>query len=400
MATRRRGFGEGSIDKKNDKVYRIRYSIDGRRYCTAFDGTVEAAKAKLRALLKAGDDGEHVEPDKLTVSQWIDQWLDTGCPGRKRQRVGERSRERYSGLLNTHFRPAFGDKQLQRLTAQEIDRVYVDLEGRLAPRTARHAHVVFASCLGAAHRQGVIAHNPMTRVSVIPGADGARGDAIAEGLSTAELARLVAAFKVSSIYPIVALAAATGARRNELLALRWADLDVENKMLRIERALEETRRFGIRVKPPKTQRGIRTIDLDPSTVEMLLAQRERHQRIVAGVPDGADVDLSLVKLPRDSLMFPSGYGEDLLKPKNPREFSRQFAKRARALGFKTRFHDLRGIHATALLDDGVPVHSVAQRIGDSPSVLLRSYTKRTRTTKADERLASALGSVAAGIYGR
>jgi len=37
-------------------------------------------------------------------------------------------------------------------------------------------------------------------------------------------------------------------------------------------------------------------------------------------------------------------------------------------------HDLRGIHSTALLDAGIPVHTVAQRTGDDPATLLRSYT--------------------------
>jgi integrase len=44
-------------------------------------------------------------------------------------------------------------------------------------------------------------------------------------------------------------------RRNELLALRWTDLDEEKKTLRIERAWEQTDKFGLRLKPPKTSAG-------------------------------------------------------------------------------------------------------------------------------------------------
>jgi integrase len=67
-------------------------------------------------------------------------------------------------------------------------------------------------------------------------------DDIGEGLDEAQLAALVGGFKSSSLYPIVALAAATGARRNELLALRWTDLDTDKKALRIEWALEQTKK--------------------------------------------------------------------------------------------------------------------------------------------------------------
>ena len=143
------------------------------------------------------------------------------------------------------------------------------------------------------------------------------------------------------------------------MRLRWADVDLEKRTLLIEWALEQTKRYGIRRKRPKTERGLRTIDHDHdhATVAMLVAERERHQRIHAGIPDGAVVDLSLVRLPKGALIFPATpeTGEfDLAVPRNPRNFSKEFARRAEVLGFgSTRFHDLRGCHTTALLDAGV-----------------------------------------------
>jgi integrase len=189
----------------------------------------------------------------------------------------------------------------------------------------------------------------------------------------------------------VVLAAGTGMRRNELLALRWTDLDTEKKTLRIERAWEQTKKYGLRLKPPKTRRGLRTIGIDDALIALLLKEKERHQRIKASIPDGVVVDLSLMKLPASALMFPAvpetGEDFDFAKPRNPRNFSKEFARRAdwlrehaRKLSLpsfgKTRFHDLRGIHSTALLDAGIPVHTVAQRIGDDPAVLLRTGLER------------------------
>jgi integrase len=297
---------------------------------------------------------------------------------------------------------------------------------KIAPRTAHHVHTVFSASLATAHRKGMIAANPMARVEQVPNPtpkvfddegqvldDEQQVDDIGEGLDEAELARLIAGFEPSSLYPVVALAAATGARRNELLALRWTDLDAEKKTLRIRRAWEQTKKFGLRLKPPKTKRGLRTIDLDDATVAMLLKEMERHQRIAAGIPDSAvGVDLGLVRLPARALMFPAtpepGEDFDFTKPRNPRNFSKEFARRADLLrelargadqpSFgKTRFHDLRGIHATALLDAGIPVHTVAQRIGDDPAILLRNYAKRARTRKADESMATAIAAFSSGF---
>jgi integrase len=217
-----------------------------------------------------------------------------------------------------------------------------------------------------------------------------------------QLRTLVHGFKGSVLFPIVAVAAFTGARRGEILALRWQDFDPGAKTLRIERAVEETEEHGLQIKGPKTERGKRTIEIDDALVALLLAERERHLRIVAGVPDGATVDLSLVKLPPDALVLPCPPGRDepfsFTKLRSPKDVTDRFRSVATKLGFAgLRLHDLRGTHETLLLDAGVPVHVVAARCGHDPAVLLRSYAKRTR--KADRSAAGVIGSLSRGILG-
>jgi len=187
-------------------------------------------------------------------------------------------------------------------------------------------------------------------------------------LDEEQLLALVRGFKGSALYQIVAVAAFTGARRNEVLALRWTDIDPVEKRLQIERALEETKAHGLRFKNPKTERGNRTITIDDDLLALLLAQREHHLRQAAGVPDGAAVDLGLVKLPKGALMFPKP--PSLTQPRNPRNTTKEFVRKATALGFVgLRFHDLRGAHETIVLDKGVPVHVVAARCGHDPAEL-------------------------------
>ncbi|MGM4870682.1 hypothetical protein AB7645_05575 [Bradyrhizobium sp. 956_D2_N1_5] len=361
--------------------------------------------------------GNAVENSKLTVATWFDRWIGLGAPGRRREPVGQRTLERYEELLRVHVRPRLGDKVLQKLAASEIDDLYAGLEGLIAPRTARHVHSVFNASLGTALRTGLIAANPMDKVIRIPRPDAKPGvvnldddadddelDDHAEGLDEVELAALVVGFKPSPLYPFVALAAATGARRNELLALRWSDLNVENKTLDIRRALDRSapsEKFKLGVKPPKTARGRRTIDLDDGTIAMLLAEKQKHQRLFSGIPDGAEVELSLIKLPLKALIFPAapepGKDISLTTWRVPRNVSKEFRRRADLLGFGIKLHTLRGIHTTALLDAGMPVDLVAQRLGDDPAVLLRNYSKRKRSKDAKEKFASALTALAAGF---
>jgi len=91
-----------------------------------------------------------------------------------------------------------------------------------------------------------------------------------------QLRTLVQGLRRSVLFPIVAVAAFTGARRNEILALRWDDLDVAKKELRIERAIEETEKHGLRIKGPKTDRGKRSITIDDDLIGLLLAECDRH----------------------------------------------------------------------------------------------------------------------------
>jgi len=94
-------------------------------------------------------------------------------------------------------------------------------------------------------------------------------------------------------------------------------------------------------------------------VTLLLAEREKHLRIFASVPDCAAADLSLIKLPEDALIFPNppepGESFSFSKLRNPDNITKECARKCRALGFPDLrpFQDLRGTHETMLLDRGV-----------------------------------------------
>ena len=79
----KRSHGDGGIDQRGDGVFRLRYRVHGKRFGKTFRGTLTEARKQLRALIRAGDAGEHIEPDKITVGQWIDRWIDAGAPGRR-----------------------------------------------------------------------------------------------------------------------------------------------------------------------------------------------------------------------------------------------------------------------------------------------------------------------------
>jgi len=399
----KRSHGDGGIDQRGENAYRLRYRIDGQRYTKTFKGTLKEARKELRRLIRSGDVGEHIAPDKMTLGAWIDRWLGLlnrqqadEDVGRRRGLVSNRSVERYEQLLRGHVVPVLGARPMQLIQPSEIDDLYVDLEQRMARRTVAHIHAILGACLKVAVRKGLIAVSPVSRAEAPSAGESDHGIVLDQD----QLRKLLEGFRGSAMFPIVMTLALTGARRSEALALRWCDLDVANKTLRIERAIEQTVKYGLAIKEPKTKRGKRTIAIDDDLIALLCAEREKHLRILAGVPDGAAVDLSLIKLPENALMFPNlpAPGEDfsVTALRKPTTFTKAFLRKARVLGFPgLRLHDLRGSHETLLLDAGVPVHVVAERCGHDPTMLLRVYAKRTR--KADNVAASVMGRLSKGL---
>jgi integrase len=100
---RRRSHGEGSIKRRGENIWRLRYRDKGRRFSTTFHGSLADARKELRRLLTSGDDGTHVDPTKITLGQWIEQWLAAGAPGRRKQPIGRRALARYGQLLRIHL---------------------------------------------------------------------------------------------------------------------------------------------------------------------------------------------------------------------------------------------------------------------------------------------------------
>jgi integrase len=278
MANKRRNHGDGAVDQRGPDVWRLRYRTGGKRFTRTVKGTRREAQQELRRLLRTADTGAHVPPGKITLKEWIEQWLAMGAPGRRRQEVGKRSLQRYREVLQFHVIPALGNRGLQQLRASEIDAFYSALQGKgLAKRTVHHVHTVFGACLHAATVGDgkILTVSPMGDLLRKP-SPGEADHGIA--LDPEQTRRLVRHFVGHPLYLLVVMALHTGARRNELLGLRWSDLDVGAKTLRIARSLERVNGSS-GMKDPKTRRGVRTISIE--------AELRRAQRRLAQMNRGA-----------------------------------------------------------------------------------------------------------------
>ena len=155
------------------------------------------------------------------------------------------------------------------------------------------------------------------------------------------------------LHPIVFLALATGMRRGELLGLQWGNVNLDSATLRVERSVEETR-AGLRLKPPKTKRGRRSISLPADTVAMLRAYKVRQLelRLVIG----------LGNISPETPVFCTVEGR-LISPNSVSRNWRRFC-RVRKLP-RVQFHALRHTHASTLIRAGVDILTISRRLGHS-----------------------------------
>jgi integrase len=79
--TKRRAHGDGGIDPRGPDTWRLRYRVNRKRFTKTFHGSLSEARKELRRLIRSGDTGEHVAPDKIMLAQWVEQWIAAGAPG-------------------------------------------------------------------------------------------------------------------------------------------------------------------------------------------------------------------------------------------------------------------------------------------------------------------------------
>jgi integrase len=174
------------------------------------------------------------------------------------------------------------------------------------------------------------------------------------------------------------LAMTTGARRGELCALRWSDLDLANAVIHLHASIAQARGRQW-TKDTKTHQQ-RRVALDPETVAVLTEHLERSSA------DAHALGLSLLP---DAYVF--SRAPDGSTPVSPDSVSQRYRKMAIRLGLDTLLKSLRHYSATELVSSGADVRTVAGRLGHGGggTTTLRVYA--AWVSEADQRAANALG---------
>jgi integrase len=301
-----------------------------------------------------------VAPQDLTVGEFLDRWVEAHAVELKPSTA-----KSYRDNISRYLAPTIGRERVQALSPSRLSVVFRDLHAHggkdgkpLSPRTVEFARAVLRRAMRDAVLDRLLEVNPVVGTkhpkTVKPKHTtwtGAQLHAFVEGLDESE-----------RWAPLWILAASTGLRRGELLALRWSEVDLDAGVLAVERSVTQVGHERVYVTPKNHER--RDVNLDGRTVAVLRAwRREQAAERLAWGPAYMD---------QAGLVFTWENGRPVLPDYATKAFG---ALTAAAAGVpRLVLHELRHTHATILLRDGVPVHVVARRLGHKdPSVTLNVY---------------------------
>ena len=318
--------------------------------------TRREAEAQAAQLLVQVQAGGGVPPARLRAGDYLDQWLKDYAAGA----VSFSTLRRYEDIIRLHLKPALGHIPLSRLTAQAIQSYTSGkLAGGQSPASVLYHYRVLHEALQHAVRWGLLVRNPADFV------DPPRLRHTEMRTWDEEQVRLflAEAKRSSPHYTLYLTAVLTGMRQGELLGLRWKDVDLTLGTASIRQTFY--RLGGQQIfNEPKSHRSRRMVELDPMLVDELrrLRDEQKERRNILGA-DYEDRDLIFCQPDGKPL-----HAQNLVR----REFH-SIASRARLP--RIRFHDLRHTHATHMLQHGVNLKVVQERLGHSnPAFTLAVYS--------------------------
>lgn len=349
---------QGSFVRKRGGTWTAYYYVAGadlKRQQRSKGGfkTKDEAQQYLSSVLHTVNIGEYTEPNKMTVREYLEgRWLPI-----IESTIRPTTFNSYRAQLRLHVIPRIGSIPLQRLRADHLDNLYVDLlksgrrdgkEGGLSPKTVRYLHTTIHKALKDAERKQLVTRN------VAAAADPPKlRQAGSQEMKTWDVEevriflREIAQHRIGTAYM---LAVTTGMRRGEILGLRWSDIDFAAGRVSIRQTVILVA-YDVTIGTPKTSRGRRSVALDQATVSALLGHRERQATEKESL-GGGYIDQGLV------FAKPDG------SPLNPDYFSQVFDRTVAKLPVtRIRLHDLRHTHATLGLAAGVPAKVMSDRLG-------------------------------------
>ena len=365
----------GQITARGERKWLVRWYVGThggkRRYASkTVHGTKRDAQKFLNSVLRSRDLGQYVEPNRVSLDEYLDRWL------RSKHSVASRTREDYAQILRVHVRPVLGSRRLDSLHPADVQELIDKLseraqeaakrrrkaqgkrtpqpsEGRrLSPRTHQLVHRVLSGALEQAVSWRLLAVNPAKGINLPK-----RRKREMRALSAEEIKAFRTAVQGTRHATLFDFVLATGCRPGEALGLRWADLEGDSVTFR--QALTRERGKPV-LGPVKTPGSLRSVPLPSPVIQALSSHRARQAKRALKIGSVYARDLDLV--------FANEVGRPLDLANLRERHYKAICEAAEIEGVRG-LYDLRHTMATQLLALGANVKVVSERLGHASAAM-------------------------------
>ena len=379
--SKRRGNHEGSNPlQRSDGRWQVhvrytdQYGVNKRT--TVYGKTAPDARDKASEVRKRLTEGLPARDKRTTLETFTLDWIASALAASDRKGT---TKVMYAGVARVHIVGShIGGLALDKVRPMHVEGWIVGLRDKgLAESTVRSAYTILRAILDTAVRDGALARNPAAVVK--------RPKVTAKEspfLTPEQVRALLEAAKSSRYAPLFSLLVNTGLRRGEALALRWSDIDSEDKLLRVRGTL--TRVDGdLIVTSTKTAKSRRSIPVSDGT-GALLKEIRKHQ-----VKEQLKAGSQWHQTP---YVFTTEDGP----PCDPRNALRALKAAAAKAGMTgVGLHTLRHSAATAMLTNGVPLKVVSEILGHASIVITADIYGHVSPDVSREALATLSASLLA-----
>ena len=311
--------------------------------------TKTEAKNKLRDLLRDQADGLAPGIAGYTVRHAVEDWLDHGLGRQSAATV-----TKYRNLSGKHIVPALGARKLRDLTAGEVDVWLAGLAQSHSTRTVQEIRACLNRAVKRAMARDQVKRNVVELTEIPTGRPGRQSKSLTPGQVDGALTLTTA----DRLHPYVVLALLTGARTEELRALRWEHVHLDGRLdtappvpahLEVWRSVREGG-------DTKTRRSRRTLALPARGAEALRKQRAQQaaDRLAAGE-----------HWQESGLVFTTALGTQMDAANVRRDFRRLLALVPGLEPEDWTPRELRHSFVSVLADSGVPLEEISQLVGHS-----------------------------------